>query len=76
MKLKSKVSPSTKNQLQNFKFRRTPSKHVLNLYIPIIVSPLRAERSKQQCRKELSLRIIGYNCFTSKVLYVLIKNQV
>lgn len=72
-KLKSKVPPSTKNQLQNFKFKRT--EHVLNLYIPIIVSPLRAERSKQQCRKELSLRIIGYNHFISKVLYVLIKNQ-
>lgn len=32
------VPPSIKNQLQMFKFKRTRSKHLLNLYLTIIVS--------------------------------------
>lgn len=74
------VPPSIKNQLQKFKFKRTGSKHLLNLYLAIIVSTLRAERSRQQCRRELSTKILGHNSseynnsFTSEVLCVLVKS--
>jgi len=41
-----KVPPSIKNQLQKLKFKRTASKHLLNLYLAIIVSTPRTESSR------------------------------